>query len=58
MFELDECRNFWDGAEHVFGRLFKRYTPNKEHPVTYFWIKHEKKNKQFYRITNNLFIEK
>lgn len=57
-FEIDKCYNFWNkNIIHVFGKLYKCYTPFKNKPYTYFWIKHEKKDKKFYRITNNFFIE-
>jgi len=58
MFEKDFINNFWDGnTKHVFGRIYKRYTPYKNHLYTCFWITKEKRQKNFLRITNNFFIE-
>lgn len=59
IFSIDWCENFWDGnTSHVWGRIYKRYSPYKKKSYSYFWIRHEKKNKTFYRITNNFFIER
>lgn len=59
IFGIDWCENFWDGnTSHVWGRIYKRYSPYKKKSYSYFWIRHKKKNKTFYRITNNFFIEK
>ena len=57
MFEIDECKNFWDNVKQVHGRLFVKHTPEKDKPFTYFWIKYERINKKFLRITNNFFVE-
>lgn len=57
MFQIDECKNFWNDVNQVSGHLFIKNTPEKDKPFTYFWIKYEKKDKKFLRITNNFFIE-
>ena len=60
LFGIDWCENFWDGnTTHVCGHIYKRYSPYKKKPYSYFWIKKLRKEpKTFYRITDNFFIEK
>lgn len=60
LFGVDWCENFWDNnTVHVCGHLYKRYSPYKKKPYSYFWIKKIRKEpKTFYRITDNFFIEK
>ena len=59
MFEVDECRDFFHDATYVWGRLYRRNSAGwSKHRYHYFWIKTGRRNKKFYRIFNNFFIEK
>ena len=59
MFEIDECRNFFKDSTHIFWYIYRRNSAVwSKHQYHYFLIRTGYRNKKFYRIFNNFYIER
>ena len=59
MFEIDECRNFFQNSTHIFYHIYRRPAAKwSNHQYHYFWIRTGYRNKKFYRIFDNFYIER